>query len=83
MKFASVIVALLLSVLLTGCNKNSIAQFQQASADYQAVVTAINADIAATAPLVAARCVDLQKVAMLIAPFVPRHHSISLRRTGH
>lgn len=62
---------LLLSILLlTGCS-GFAAKVQQASNDYQTVVAAINADIAITAPLVAEGCVELQKWAMLIRPFVP------------
>src|SRR5262249_2121427 len=45
-------------------------KIQSFSANYQAAVASINADIAATAPVVAQGCADLQKWAMLIGPFV-------------
>lgn len=61
----------LLALLLAGCSTAQVQKIQQASANYQAAVVAINADIAATAPLVAKGCADLQKWAMLIAPFIP------------
>src|ERR1035437_8134970 len=62
---------ILLALALGGCTSNMVAKIQTASANYQAVVVSINADIAASAPLVAKGCGDLQTVAMLIAPYLP------------
>lgn len=71
MKHSRLILAVAASVLLAGCTSNMVAKIQTASANYQAVVVSINADIAASAPLVAKGCGDLQTVAMLIAPYIP------------
>jgi len=51
-------------LLLAGCTTTQIANFNN-------TVAAINADIAAVAPTVAAACSDLQKFAVLIGPYVP------------
>lgn len=66
-----IIFVALTSATLGSCSTTQIEKFKTASANYQAAVTAINADIAATAPLVAKGCGDLQTVAMLMAPLVP------------
>lgn len=62
---------LVIAVALGGCSSNQVAKIQAASANYQAAVASINADIAATAPVVFKGCADLQKWAALIAPFIP------------
>lgn len=60
-----------LSVLLSGCSSNSVDKIKTATDNFNTNVAAINASIAVAAPAVAARCADIQKWAMLIAPFVP------------
>lgn len=65
------ILALAASIALGGCTTGAVQKIQSWSANYQATVVAINADIAATAPLIAKACGDLQTVAMLIGPYVP------------
>lgn len=63
--------AIAFALALGGCTAGTVAKIQSWSANYQASVVAINADIAASAPLVAKGCGDLQTVAMLIGPYVP------------
>lgn len=65
------IIVPILAIALAGCSTNVVSKIQTWSANYQASVVAINADIAATSPLVAKSCGDLQTIAMLIAPYVP------------
>lgn len=62
-----------LSIALGGCSTTAVQKFQNFSTNYQATVTAINANIAATAPLIAKGCGDLQTAAMLLAPFLPKN----------
>lgn len=69
----NVLVVVSVGALLAGCTTTSLQKFQTFSTNYQAAVVAINADIAATAPLVAKGCGDLQTVAMLLAPLVPKN----------
>lgn len=69
MKYRIAIIAVA-SILLAGCT-NFVSKVQTFSTNYQATVASINADIAATAPLVATGCADIQKYAMLILPFLP------------
>lgn len=64
-------IVILVTGLLGGCTTTQLQKIQTAAANYQAAVASINASIAATAPLVAKGCGDLQTVAMLIAPLVP------------
>lgn len=59
------------SVGLVGCTTTQLEKLQQYSANYQAAVASINASIAASAPLVAKGCGDLQTLTMLIAPLIP------------
>lgn len=59
-----------LCVSLAGC-ANFVQKVQTFSTNYQATIASINADIAATSPLVATGCADIQKYAMLIIPFLP------------
>lgn len=61
---------ILVGMALGGCSTTQLAEFQKASANYQATVATINANIAATAPLIAKGCGDLQTAAMLLAPLV-------------
>lgn len=68
----NIFIILLLGTSLSGC-ANSVQKIQTFSANYQAAIVAINADIAATAPLIAKGCGDLQSFAMLIAPFIPNN----------
>lgn len=63
-------VVLLLLPLMGGCAPQ-LAKFQSWSSNYQTFIATVNADIAATAPTVAAGCADIQKYAMLIVPFIP------------
>lgn len=58
-------------LFLSACSTAQVEKFQNASINFQKIVASINADIAVVAPIVAADCADLQKWAMLIAPFVP------------
>lgn len=69
----NVLVVLSAGVLLAGCSTTQLQKFQTFSTNYQATVATINADIAATAPLVAKGCGDLQTAAMLLAPLVPKN----------
>lgn len=57
---------------LTGCTTAQVASFQKASDNFNAVVVAINSNIATVSPLVAKSCADLQYLALLIAPLVPQ-----------
>lgn len=66
-----IILAITLALALGGCTSDWLKKFQAGSANFRAVVAEVNADIAAVAPIVAADCADLQKMAMLIAPFIP------------
>lgn len=59
------------AVFMAGCSTTQLQKLQTFSTNYQAAVVAINADIAASAPLVAKGCGDLQTAAMLLAPLVP------------
>lgn len=61
---------LALAVLLGGCSTSQVDKFKAWSVNYREVIKTVNADIAATAPAVAAGCADLQKYAMLIGPFL-------------
>lgn len=70
-QFIRIAAALALVVALAGCTTASVSKIQSWSANYQASIAAINADIAATSPTIAKVCGDLQTVAMLIAPYVP------------
>lgn len=67
------VVALTLCVALGGCSTSSLTKFNTFQTNFQTVVTGINTDIAAVAPIVAADCADLQKWAMLIIPFIPNN----------
>ena len=70
-RIISIAVALVCALAVAGCGDGTVKKIQSWSANYQASVVAINADIAATAPIIAKSCGDLQTAAMLIAPFVP------------
>jgi len=65
-----IVPVLVLALALGGC-ASFAAKVQSWSASYQTTVASINADIAASAPLVATGCADLQKYAILIVPFLP------------
>lgn len=67
------IIALVIALGLGGCSSDSLTKFTQFQTNFNTVVAGINADIAKVAPIVAADCADLQKFAMLIAPFVPNN----------
>ncbi len=71
----------ILVLLLTGCAA-TVEKIQTYSANYQAAIVAINADIAATAPLVAKACGDLQTIAMLLAPYRPNSGSAAQYLAG-
>lgn len=62
-----------ISALALGGCAGTLQKIQQFSTNYQAAVVSINQDIAATAPLVAKSCGDLQTAAMLLAPFIPQN----------
>lgn len=64
-------IALVVALGLGGCSSDSLTKFNTFQTNFNTVVAGINADIAKVAPIVAADCADLQKFAMLIAPFVP------------
>jgi hypothetical protein len=59
------------AVALAGCSAGSVEKIKSATDNFNTNVAAINASIATVAPTVATGCADLQKWAMLIAPFVP------------
>jgi len=61
------------SLGLAGCSTTQLEKLQTYAANYQAAVISINASIAASAPLVAKGCGDLQTLTMLIAPLVPQN----------
>lgn len=65
------VATLALAPAFGGCSKTLSDKIVTSSQNFQASVAAINGNIAAIAPTVAARCADVQKWAMLIAPFVP------------
>lgn len=71
MKRILLLPVLLLTVSLGACSTTQLQKIQQLSANYQEAVVSINSAIAASAPLVAKGCGDLQTFAMLIAPFLP------------
>jgi len=58
-------------LLLAGCSGASVEKIKAGTDNFKTNVAAINSSIATVAPTVAASCADLQKWAMLIAPFVP------------
>ncbi len=60
-----------MGVALAGCSGSSVEKIKSATDNFNTNVAAINASIAAVSPSVAASCGDIQKWAMLIAPFVP------------
>lgn len=64
---------LILAAALTigGCSGGSVEKIKTATDNFNTNVAAVNGSIAAVAPTVATKCADLQKWAMLIAPFVP------------
>lgn len=59
------------ALALAGCSSSSVEKIKTATDNFNTNVAAINASIAQVAPTVAAGCADVQKWAMLIAPFVP------------
>lgn len=59
------------AMALAGCSNSSVEKIKSATDNFNTNVASINSSIAAVAPTVAAGCADLQKYAMLIAPFVP------------
>ena len=65
------LIVLATALALGGCTTSAVDKIKSWSANYQAAVVSINADIAATSPLIAKACGDLQTVAMLIGPYVP------------
>lgn len=71
-----VLLASMLCFLAAACTTVQVEKFQKASANYQAVVSSINASIAATAPTVAKACGDLQTAAMLLAPFFQTRYKV-------
>ena len=66
-----VLFIIVLTVSLGGC-ASFVQKLQSFSNNYQTTVATINTDIAASAPLVATGCADIQKYAMLIVPFLPK-----------
>jgi hypothetical protein len=56
---------------VAGCSSSSVEKIKTATDNFNTNVAAINGSIAAVAPTVAQGCADIQKWAMLIAPFVP------------
>lgn len=62
---------LAIGVMAAGCTTSQVQKIQSASANFQASVASINADIAAIAPNVYTACADIQKYAGLIIPFIP------------
>lgn len=64
---------LVLALALGACTSTQVTKIQDASANFQKSVAAINAGIAAVAPNVARGCADVQKYAMLIIPFIPKN----------
>lgn len=66
-----IILVTAMAVSVTGCSSSSVDKIKTATDNFNANVAAINGSIAAVAPTVAANCADLQKWAMLIAPFIP------------
>lgn len=70
-KFFTVCVVML-SAALAGCSTTQLEKLQLYATNYQAAVSSINASIAASSPLVAKGCGDLQTLAMLIAPLIPK-----------
>lgn len=72
MKKILVASSVLMSALALGaCSSSSVQKIKTATDNFNTNVAAVNGSIAAVAPTVAARCADLQKWAMLIAPLVP------------
>lgn len=62
---------LIAALALGGCSGASVEKIKTATDNFNTNVAAVNGSIAAVAPTVASKCADLQKYAMLIAPFVP------------
>lgn len=58
------------ALTLAGCGTD-VDRFRQWSSNVRTVITIVNEDIAATAPLVAEGCMELRKWAVLIQPFLP------------
>lgn len=65
------LLAAAMAFAVAGCSNTSVEKIKAATDNFNTNVAAINASIATVAPTVAASCGDLQKWAMLIAPFVP------------
>lgn len=59
------------ALALAGCSSSSVEKIKTATDNFNTNVAAVNGSIAAVSPQVATYCADLQKWAMLIAPFVP------------
>ena len=72
-KYLNTIFIIAAGIYLSACSTTQIDKFNQASANYRAVVLSINMNIQATAPLVARACGDLQSAAFLLAPLVPKN----------
>lgn len=70
-RFALLVGIAVASLSLGACSTTQLEKLNTASANFQAAVATINADIAAVAPLVAKSCGDLQTAAMLLKPLVP------------
>ena len=69
---AAIAAACLLAVALpvAGCSGDSVNKIKTWTDNFNSNVAAVNSSIAAVAPTVAASCVDLQKWAILIQPFL-------------
>jgi len=63
--------AVAMALAVAGCSNSSVEKIKTATDNFNTNVAAINGSIAVVAPTVAKYCADLQKWAMLIAPFVP------------
>lgn len=71
MRHFALAAALIGTATLAACSSGSVEKIKSATDNFNTNVAAINSSIAAVAPTVATGCADLQKWAMLIAPFVP------------
>lgn len=71
MKHLRLVIVAAAALSLAACSSSSVQKIKTATDNFNTNVAAVNGSIAAVAPQVASYCADLQKWAMLIAPFVP------------